>query len=151
LPSSNVEFAEARARELFIAHGLMRWSFGFDRAVRRAGQCSYRERRITLSRHFVEASTEAQIEQVLLHEVAHALAGQAAGHGLKWRQLATSLGYRHERIDGRELAQAKARWVGHCPEGHEHFRQRRATQALSCKLCSPRFDSRHLIVWRLAG
>jgi SprT protein len=151
LLSANQVFAEQAAQELFIAHGLVRWSFGFDRAVRRAGQCSYRDRRITLSRHFVEISTEAQIYQVLLHEVAHAVAGQAAGHSKQWHEIATQLGYRHERIDGRELAEAKARWVGLCPEGHEHFRQQRATRALSCKLCSPQFDSRHLISWKSAS
>jgi SprT protein len=145
---ANLELAGGLARELFIEHGLVRWSFGFDRAVRRAGLCNYRDRRITLSRQLVLAADAEQIRQVLLHEIAHALAGQGAGHGPQWRRLATSIGYRHERIDGTEVAQLAANWLGECSAGHQHFRQRRATQALSCRLCSPVYSSAHQISWR---
>ena len=69
------------AQELFQRHGLVNYSFGFDRAIRRAGLCNYSQKRITISRHLVEAGDMAVVEQVLLHEIAHALCGQAAGHG----------------------------------------------------------------------
>ncbi len=145
---ANLELASRLARELFIQHGLVRWSFGFDRAVRRAGLCNYRDRRITLSRQLVLAADAEQIRQVLLHEIAHALAGQRAGHGPEWRGVATGIGYRHERIDGTEVAKNAANWLGECSAGHQHFRQRRATQSLSCKLCSPVYSSAHQISWR---
>ena len=43
------------AQELFQRHGLVNYSFGFDRAIRRAGLCNYSQKRITISRHLVEA------------------------------------------------------------------------------------------------
>jgi len=135
------------ATELFQKHGLINYSFGFDRAVRRAGLCNYRDRRITISRHLVATGDFDQVHQVLLHEIAHALCGQEAGHGKLWRQKATELGYRHERIDGNQIAKQTAKYRGLCPSGHEHFRSRKPTRPLSCKHCAPTFSRRYLISW----
>ncbi len=135
------------AQELFQRHGLVNYSFGFDRAIRRAGLCNYSQKRITISRHLVEAGDMKVVEQVLLHEIAHALCGQAAGHGKIWKAKATELGYLHQRIDGTPLAKQVAKYRGVCPGGHEHFRSRRPARMLSCKLCAPRFSRRYLISW----
>jgi SprT protein len=141
------EKVTALANELFQRHGITNYSFGLDRAVRRAGLCDYRNRRITLSKHLVQSGDLDQIEQVLLHEIAHALVGQSAGHGKIWKQKASEIGYRHERIDGNQLAKDVAKWRGVCPSGHEHFRSRKPARALSCKLCAPSFSRRYLISW----
>jgi SprT protein len=135
------------AQELFQRHGLVNYSFGFDRAIRRAGLCNYSQKRITISRHLVEAGDMRVIEQVILHEIAHALIGQAAGHGKIWKAKATELGYLHQRIDGTPLAKQVAKYKGVCPGGHEHFRSRQPSRMLSCKLCAPSFSRRYLIIW----
>ena len=135
------------AQQLFQKHGLVNYSFGFDRAIRRAGLCNYSQKRITISRHLVEAGNMHVVEQVLLHEIAHALAGQAAGHGKTWKAKASELGYLHQRIDGTPLAKQVAKYKGVCPVGHEHFRSRQPARLLSCKLCAPSFSRRYLIIW----
>jgi predicted SprT family Zn-dependent metalloprotease len=135
------------AQELFQRHGLVNYSFGFDRAIRRAGLCNYSQKRITISRHLVEAGDMHVIEQVILHEIAHALTGQAAGHGKIWKAKATELGYLPQRIDGTPLAKQVAKYKGVCPGGHEHFRSRQPSRMLSCKLCAPSFSRRYLITW----
>jgi predicted SprT family Zn-dependent metalloprotease len=135
------------AAKLFQQHGIVNYSFGFDRAIRRAGLCDYTKRRITISKHLLATGDLDQIEQVLLHEIAHALVGKTAGHGKLWRAKATEIGYRHERIDGSSLAANSAKWRGVCPGQHEHFRSRRPTSQLSCKLCAPSFSRRYLISW----
>jgi SprT protein len=135
------------AQELFVRHGLINYSFGFDRAIRRAGLCNYSQKRITISRHLVEAGDLHVIEQVILHEIAHALTGQVAGHGKIWKAKATELGYLHQRIDGTPLAKQVAKYKGICPGGHEHFRSRQTSRMLSCKLCAPTFSRRYLISW----
>ena len=106
------------AQQLFQQHGLVNYSFGFDRAIRRAGLCNYSQKRITISRHLVEAGDMHVVEQVLLHEIAHALTGQAAGHGKIWKAKASELGYLHQRIDGTPLAKQVAKYKGVCPGGH---------------------------------
>jgi len=139
---------EAMAAELFQAHGLINYSFGFDRAIRRAGQCDYTQKRITLSKHFVATADLDQVHQVLLHEVAHALVGRSVGHGKQWKQQASLLGYRHEKLDGAVIAESSAKYLGECAAGHKHYRMRKPTTALSCKLCAPKFSRSHLIGWR---
>lgn len=123
------------------------WSFGFDRARTRAGQCDYGRHRITVSRHLAERFDDDDIHQVLLHEVAHALAGSKAGHGAAWKRAARDLGYVGSRLHDGPIAEELAPWIGTCPNGHVHYRYRRPQRPLSCARCSRRFDPRFRIEW----
>lgn len=124
------------------------WTFGFDHARTRAGQCDYRAKRITVSRHLAARYDDDEIHQVLLHEVAHALAGSGAGHGPRWKKTARELGYEGKRLHAGAIADELATWIGECPNGHVHYRYRKPTRALSCAKCSRRFDPRFAIAWR---
>ncbi len=42
------------------------WTFGFDHAKRRAGQCDYTKKRITVSRYLAARFEDDEIHQVLL-------------------------------------------------------------------------------------
>jgi len=123
------------------------WSFAFDHAKTRAGLCNYTAKRITVSRHLAAKFDDDAIHQVLLHEVAHALAGSRAGHGPKWRAIAADLGYVGKRLHDGPIASELAPWVGTCPRGHEHFRYRRPKSALACGKCSRRYDPANTIRW----
>lgn len=125
-----------------------RWSFGFDHAKRRAGQCNYTERRITVSRYLAAKYTDDEIHQVLLHEVAHALAGPGVGHGPAWKRIAREIGYHGDRLHSGAIAEELAPWMGVCPRGHVHYRYRRPTRALACGRCARRFDPSNAISWR---
>lgn len=123
------------------------WSFGWDSAKRRLGVCKYDEHRISLSRYLVDLHPLEDVRQVILHEVAHAMCGPRVGHGRKWKETASKLGYRHEKISGEEIGNATARYVGVCPNGHSAYRHRKPKTQLSCAKCSTRFDRRYLITW----
>jgi predicted SprT family Zn-dependent metalloprotease len=123
------------------------WTFGFDTAKTRAGLCDYGRRRITVSRYLAAKFGDDEIHQVLLHEVAHALAGPKAGHGPRWKATARELGYEGSRLHSGEIASELAPWIGRCPNGHEHYRYRRPTRDLSCARCSRRFDPAARIAW----
>ncbi|WP_375407530.1 SprT-like domain-containing protein [uncultured Amnibacterium sp.] len=127
------------------------WTFAFDRAVRRAGACHHRDRRITLSRHLAARAEEDEVRQVLLHEIAHALAGHRAAHGPRWRARAAAIGYTGSRLHDGPIAEDRATWIGTCPSGHEHRRFRRPARELSCGTCSRRFSRASLITWRRAS
>jgi predicted SprT family Zn-dependent metalloprotease len=124
------------------------WTFAFDSAKRRAGACDYSRRRITVSRYLAEKTDEDDVRQILLHEIAHALAGHAAAHGPRWRAVARDLGYTGERLHNGPIAHERAPWVGTCAAGHVHYRFRRPTGPLSCGLCARRFSRAALITWR---
>lgn len=123
------------------------WSFGFDSAKTRAGLCDYSRSRITVSRHLAARFGDDEIHQVLLHEVAHALAGPRAGHGPAWKRTASDLGYVGSRLHGGAIAEELAPWVGVCPAGHTHYRYRRPARTFSCARCSRRFDPAAVIAW----
>lgn len=123
------------------------WSFGFDHAKRRAGLCNFTARRITVSRHLALRFDDDEIHQILLHEVAHALAGPSAGHGPQWKRIAAEIGYAGGRTHDGEIAHELAPWIGHCPGGHEHVRFRRPTRQSSCARCARGFSPAHLITW----
>jgi predicted SprT family Zn-dependent metalloprotease len=124
------------------------WSFGFDNAKTRAGLCSFTTKRITVSRYLAATFDDDEIHQVLLHEVAHAMAGHRAGHGPSWRRIAASIGYEGSRTHTGSVADELAPWVGVCPAGHPHYRYRKLSRALACGLCSRRFDTANVIEWR---
>ncbi|HEY5222731.1 MAG TPA: SprT-like domain-containing protein [Microbacteriaceae bacterium] len=124
------------------------WSFGFDNAKTRAGQCNYTAKRITVSRYLAARYEDDEIHQILLHEVAHALAGSRSGHGPHWRTVAANLGYEGKRLHGGPIADELAPWIGRCPNGHLHYRYRKPARALSCGVCSKRFSAANLIEWK---
>jgi SprT protein len=144
---SELERVSVWASALLRLHLDDSWSFGFDNATRRAGACDYTRKRITVSRHLASRFDDDEIHQVLLHEVAHALAGPRTGHGPVWRSIADELGYAGGRTHTGPIAEERARWRGQCPSGHDFVRFRRPAKPLSCGQCARGFSARHLIEW----
>ena len=81
-----------QARELMDRHGLKEWTFRFSAARRTIGLCKEKEKVIQLGRHHAANDPPEQVTDTILHEIAHALAGTAAGHGPAWRKAALSIG-----------------------------------------------------------
>ncbi len=135
------------AEHLIATHLDESWSFAFDNAKRRAGQCDYTRKRITVSRYLSARYDDDTNRQTLLHEVAHALAGPRAAHGPAWKRVARTIGYTGGVTHHGETATELAPWVGVCPGGHVAHRHRRPARAMSCAKCSPRFDERYLFAW----
>ena len=132
---------ETLARRLFARHqaqsGLgTQWTFGFDLSTARAGVCRYRETRIDLSVSYCLRATRADIENTLLHEIAHAIVGAEHGHDAVWQQKAREIGSTAERCH--DLTHTAARWVGECGCRRRWFRQRlsrRLRHGAICKAC----------------
>jgi len=145
---SRFDFLETIAGELMRQHGLAgSWEFVFDSAKQRAGLCNYTDYQISLSKYIVQYHTIDQSEQVILHEIAHALAGKSAGHGPNWKKIAKSLGYRGEKFTGKEIAEKTARFIGECRKGHRHYRFKSPRAQLACGYCGRGFNPRNLITW----
>ena len=73
------------------------WHFRWDRAKTRLGLCDYQKKTIQLSRPLVAQQNLEQITDTLLHEIAHALAGPKAGHGMAWKKIAMKIGAAPQR------------------------------------------------------
>ena len=92
-----------------------------------------------MSRQLAARYDDDEIHQVLLHEVAHAIAGAKAGHGPRWKKIAADLGYEGKRLHGGAIADELAPWIGTCPNGHVHYRYR--SRPARCRARSARDGS----------
>jgi predicted SprT family Zn-dependent metalloprotease len=145
---ADLERVRTWANALIALHLEPGWSFGFDNAKTRAGLCNYTAKRITVSKYLAARYDDDEIHQVLLHEVAHAMAGTKAGHGPQWRAVGKDIGYIGKRLHDGAIADELAPWVGHCPAGHVHYRYKRPARVLACGRCARRFDAANVITWK---
>ncbi len=81
-----------RARQMMDRHGLRHWSLHFSHGERELGRCQFRDQAILISRNHAVSHAPECVEDTILHEIAHALAGHYAGHGPKWKAIALRVG-----------------------------------------------------------
>ena len=121
------------ATKLMDTHGLVGWRIKLDHARRRAGQCDYTNKIISLSRLYVRHADIDHIRDTILHEIAHALVGPRHGHDAVWRQKAREIGCTATRCHS--LSFARARWVMTCPNGCFSVERHRKKSGLVCASC----------------
>ena len=146
--------AQKIANELMAEHGLKAkgWTFSYDNAVRRFGACHYNTKRITLSNTLTSLNDETKVRTILLHEIAHALAGRKAHHSAVWKAICRSIGG-----DGQTYYSAAStvtpdkKVTGQCPNCKRVIKRHRRT-AIACGKCCDKFnggkyDEKYKIVW----
>lgn len=80
------------ARGLMDRHGLKEWELRFNAAWGMLGECRPDRKLILLSRLHAVGGPSGQVTDTILHEIAHALADPAAGHGPVWKAIARRIG-----------------------------------------------------------
>ena len=95
----NLQEAKALAIELMDKHELIanRWHFDFDNSVKRFGCCNFSKKCITISRIITEKAPYDAVKDVILHEIAHALAGRGHGHNIVWKRVCVAIGAKPQR------------------------------------------------------
>lgn len=147
--------AQTLARNLMDEHGLSWVEFKFDRAKTRLGATHFLgnlPHKITLSALYVDLLPEDEIRDVILHEIAHAIAGHSAGHGPTWRRIALSIGCNGMRC-ATPTARPEAALVGTCPNGHttEAHRHPQRVKACAHRDCRRLHALDRVFVWRKNG
>jgi predicted SprT family Zn-dependent metalloprotease len=147
---------EILANYLLERHGLRKgyWRFRFDSAKRRFGLCSYERKIISLSKHLVELNSDEEVEECLLHEMAHALAGPGTGHGEVWKAKCLEIGCKPNACYNYEAVKVpEGKWKGTCPGCSTVFHQhRRPKTRKSCSDCGGgSFNLAYLIHWTYTG
>ena len=149
--------AETLARQLMAHHGLHDWDFAWDRSKRRFGVCRYpisvaacstadlrtagrRFRRgiIGLSAVLTPLQSDDHVRHVLLHEIAHALAGPQAKHGYAFRAQARAIGCALTGPCGTETVQVPAKFIGTCPDCGRTIRRHLRKRGLRHTACALR-------------
>jgi predicted SprT family Zn-dependent metalloprotease len=115
------------------------WRFTFDRAKVRFGVCRFDSGTISLSRDLTLANDAAKVEDVIRHEIAHAIAGRTAGHGPRWVAACRETGAEPTRCYQRsEVTAAPHPFVIACPNGCvrvPRYKRPRAGTSWGCRRC----------------
>lgn len=121
------------------------WTIRFDRARRRLGICRWeqngrRARIISISRFYAAEGGWAMMEDVVRHEIAHAIDYETRGesdHGPVWKAIARRVGADPTRLyEGPDVPDDASKYVGICPSCEkEHPFYRRVSRRHACPDC----------------
>ena len=113
--------------ELMDKHGMYTkgWTFDWDTAKVRFGQCTFWTRRIQMSKALTLANNETEVRDTILHEIAHALVGPGQGHGRLWKLQAHAIGARPEAC--------------YSSKNTKHADSPYTFECMDCHLIGPRF------------
>jgi predicted SprT family Zn-dependent metalloprotease len=140
MSSSNDQTHADVARRIDLAtsklkhHGLTDWRIGTDKARARAGACHFGTRTITLSKFFLSdpRTTDAEVLNTVLHEIAHVLGGPH--HDDRWRTVALAIGCDGRTCFSRSIV--KEKWRLHCPCGTVDFLRHVVKDVMLTKSCT---------------
>lgn len=139
--------AEKLTYTLMEKHQLRGWFFAFTKSTRTFGDCLERGRRIRLSSVLVQLNDYQTVHNVVLHEIAHALAGHKAGHGPKWKQEAIRIGCTGDRCyNSDDVNTPILSYQSVCKVCYRVTNYSRSPISLcSCGYCSKRYDERFIL------
>lgn len=121
-----VDEAARLADTLIKKHLKSPWTFKFNKRRTSLGICIFDKKVIQISTPFVECNTLEKVREVILHEIAHALAGYNAGHGPKWAKECRKLGI-EPIVSYRDVVMPPGKFVA------------------TCKNCETRYNKQHKV------
>lgn len=89
---------EEIANNLMQKNKLYEWTFKWNtKSTKTAGWTKYDTKTIEVTKNYALKATKNEYINTVLHEIAHALVGDKAGHGPIWKKKAISIGCTGER------------------------------------------------------
>lgn len=146
--------ARCMVNEQIKLHSLEGWSFKFDSAKTRFGQCNYTEKIISLSRPLVRENNEKEVMYTVFHEVAHALVGSHHGHNNVWQQKCIEiggLGEQYYTCSGRNVKAAPTKYTLKCNTcGKEIGKHKKLKRDRACgKCCNQNNSGKYSEIYKL--
>lgn len=131
---ATIEMFDKQIKELSVKHlSLEGWQLKFGNAKRQAGCTKYNRKIIMLSKLYINSpsTTESDVKNTILHELAHVIAGHSAHHGPIWKTIAIELGCDAERCC---TSFCEYKWVIKC-DCKEYPRYRKPSEKFLKKIC----------------
>ena len=132
--------AKNLALSLMDEHGLLNagWNFKWSKAKYALGTCIHSYKIIKLSIVYAADTTEENVKDTILHEIAHALIGSFHGHDNTWKAKCIEIGANPVR-SSKSYNVPQGKYVITCPVhgilGY-YYRRIDETAKRRCKLCS---------------
>jgi predicted SprT family Zn-dependent metalloprotease len=158
----NLLEAQILTLDLMRTHGLTDVGFAWhqkacvfgdyiERTVRGTGVVV--SRTIRLSKRLTRTNSVDVVKDVILHEIAHALAGHSAAHGPTWKSMCLRVGAVPEPCKALDFTTVHPPTGGYSAQcklcGAKRWRARRPTKSYSCGSCGipGQFDPSRVFVW----
>lgn len=130
------------------------WVFGFSKRKTALGTCWEYKKLIEVSVYTIENSKES-IEDTILHEMAHAFAGNRNNHNKIWQRWCRLLGANPDRQTNGKCSpetfkkiKEVAKYIGTCPVCSITVAKHKIpVREASCGKCSPIFNEKYILVW----
>ena len=124
--NQKLQEVEHLARKLMNEFGLVKkgWRFQFNARKKALGVCrrhSYNGNSIQLSKPWMLKLPMEEVDRVIRHEIAHALAPAYEGHGRIWKEMCCVVGIPNEarcfedKVISDEFLKETAKWKQQCP------------------------------------
>ena len=128
-----------RAASVMVSFGVRGYSVRVGRpTVASWAHCNFVKRELVFSAQLLDTDW-VFVNQIILHEVAHALTGVTAGHGKKWRDTAAAMGYRlGAKVPYSNPQRVEHKWAVTCETGaHSAMRHERTfgDREVKCGKC----------------
>lgn len=128
-----------RACAVLVDFGIRGYSVRVGAVARDTwAHCDYTKRELVFSRDLLYCDW-IFVNQIILHEAAHALAGAAAGHTKTWLDVAKAMGYRlGATVPYTERVEGTHRFVAYCETGQHsaiRYDQTAKNGELACGPC----------------
>lgn len=126
-----------RMRELLDQHGLTEWRCRLNTNKSRLGVCKYRKQRIEVQEWYALNNPKEEVDDTILHEIAHALVGPGHGHGPVWKAKARQLGCTPKSCGGDHVVTQQGKWQSRCPGCNRLYHMHRQPKPgqRSCRKC----------------
>ncbi len=127
------------AEYLLEKHNLKEWAFVIDPKLRRVlGQCHYRNKTIRLSEQFIQKNQIKEVEDVILHEIAHALT-PGHKHDQVWQAMAQKIGANPKRLNDTATQPEGTHKANcpHCNKVYQFYKRPQPGKMRWCKKCGP--------------
>ena len=146
-----LEKARNIAMKLMRQHGLITYTFKWDRAVRRFGSHNGLMQTISLSRPLtLHETNKCRVKNTILHEIAHALDHKQRGysnHDSNWKRIARSIGCSGERCSSSSSVDKSKilKWVATCPscERKVYYARQKAKDVACGKCCKKHNNNKY--------
>jgi predicted SprT family Zn-dependent metalloprotease len=106
--------------ETHLGHLNEAWTLKLNKRRSALGVCNFEEKTIYLSTHFIEHNSIEQVKEIILHEIAHALAGRTGGHGPQWVKQCRRLGI-EPRVTYHEPNMPPGKYVATCKKCERRY------------------------------